>query len=667
MTLRPEGIQMHKRKLLSVAVALAFVPLALAEPSNMPLEVQDDRQPVALVTTASEQNPAAGARATDQWFVGFHELPGERETYAGFPILAINDRLNFFLVQAVDGSLVRAAVLADPNVRYVEWNDPFYARADFVPNDSRYNDAGHWGSKRIGGEAAWDRTLGSTAVKVAHIDSGLNKGHQDIARYLQGYDFVNNDNDPNDESGCSYHGTHTTGTAGATINNGVGIAGMAQSTVLPIKAFYPGWLGCSGDTNALINGLQYAADQGSHLSSNSWGGGSSTGILDAIQYAHNLGTIHVAAAGNDGPCSNCVGQPWKSKASITIIVASSTSSDAQSSFSNEGPEIDVIAPGSNILSTTSGASGYGSLSGTSMAAPHVTGVAALALACDASLTFSQMESLLKSTAEDIGLTSNKQGAGLVDANAVTAAECGGGPAPQCSDGIDNDGDGLTDYPADPGCADANDNDEFNAPPAQCSDGVDNDSDGLTDYPADPGCTDANDDDETDAGGPTVVFSENFDTGAAPGWTTNGGGTLWHLNTGCSSPNSPAYHLVWADSGLCTYNVGDTGFDWAKTPAISLAGYTSATLDFMHRFVTETYSGGAYDVLTVQRSCNDSTWTTMQQWDSRNPNVSTYTAASYDVSACAGGNLWVRWTGDSIDGSYNNYEGWRVDDVSVTAS
>ncbi len=666
---------LNRKQMLSLIVALAFVPLALATEAPTATE-----QPIPTIPETPETPPVdAPGIITDRWIVGFYELPDQRQAYAGFPILEVNDKTNFFIVRATNEASLRAAAIADSNVRYIEWDDPFYAQADFVPNDSRYNDAGHWGSKRIGGEAAWDRTLGSTAVKVAHIDSGLNKGHQDIARYLQGYDFVNNDNDPNDESGCSYHGTHTTGTAAATIDNGVGIAGMAQSTVLPIKAFYPTWLGCSGSTSALISGLQYAADQGSHLSSNSWGGGASTGILDAIQYAHDLGTIHIAAAGNDGPCTNCVGEPWKSKASITIIVASSTSSDAQSSFSNEGPEIDVIAPGSSILSTTSGTSGYSSLSGTSMAAPHVTGVAALALACDASLNFAQMESLLTSTAEDIGLSSNKQGAGLVDADAVTAAECGGAPpnnppsasfTESCTGLTCNFTDTSTDSDGsvvswswtfgDGGSSTAQ-----HPSHTYATGGTYTVSLTVTD---DDGATDSTSHSVTvsSGGGPTQVHYEDWDDGAGGGYTISTG-ALWHLNTGCGAAHSGSYKAVWADSTSCTYDVGDTGLQWLKSPQISLAGYGSATASFYHWFETESYSGGAYDVLTFQYSCNDSTWTTLEQWDSRNPNVPSWTQESYDVSACAGGNLWLRWTGDSIDGSFNNYAGWRVDTVEVTAS
>lgn len=341
-----------------------------------------------------------------RYIVGFHALPEQRQTYAGFPVTAVDEELAFLVVEPFDVAALHAAALADDTVRYIELDDPSYASLAYVPNDSKYSNAGHWGSKKIGAEVAWDETRGATSVKVAHIDSGLNKAHEEFtgqSRVLQGYDYVSNDNNPQDTSGCSYHGTHTTGTAGATINNSKGIAGLSQHSILPVRAFSgPISALCTGGTTALVNSLKYAGNQGAHFSSNSWGGGTSTAINDAIQYAHDKGTIHIAAAGNSGPCTNCVSEPWKTKASVVIIVASTTSSDAQSSFSSEGTQVDVAAPGSSIYSSTSGTTTYATMSGTSMATPHVTGTAALIKALNANFTFSDIDSRLKNTALDLG-------------------------------------------------------------------------------------------------------------------------------------------------------------------------------------------------------------------------------------------------------------------------
>lgn len=355
---------------------------------------------------AADDEPTAPE--TNRYIVAFHELPdlSAGDVFGGAAVLEVLPGLNMIFVLVANYPVFLAQTQLDSNVRYIEWDNPQYSVLNFAPNDTRYNDAGHWGSKKIGAQTAWDATLGTTAVKVAHIDSGLNKAHEEFsgqARVLQGWDYVSNDNNPQDTSGCSYHGTHTTGTAGATINNAKGIAGLSQHQILPIRAFSgPISILCTASTTNLVKAVKFAADQGAHLSSNSWGGGTSSALNDAIQYAHNKGTIHVAAAGNSGPCTNCVSEPWKTKASIVIVVASTTSSDAQSSFSSEGPQVDVAAPGSSILSSASGTSGYSTLSGTSMATPHVTGTAALIKALNPSFTLADIENRLKSTAVDLG-------------------------------------------------------------------------------------------------------------------------------------------------------------------------------------------------------------------------------------------------------------------------
>ena len=405
---------------------------------------------------------------TERYIVAFYTHPEERpgDSYMGATVVKNIHGLKMLVVETAEFDLFELRVRLDEDVRYVV-DDASDHQLLFVPNDSLYGHSAHWGSKRIGAEAAWDVTRGSTAVKVAMIDSGLNKGHEEWSgqsRVLQGWDFRNGDNNPDDTSGCNYHGSHTTGTAGATSNNAKGIAGMSQHTVLPLKIFAGGFFGCGTTTTAIVDALKYAGDQGAHVSSNSWGGGASdAAINDAIRYAHGKGTIHVAAAGNSGPCTNCVGQPWKDNPTITLVVSSLTDGDVFSDFSSQGPEVDVIAPGDFIASSTSGTSDYHAMSGTSMAAPHVAGAIALYLAVNPGASFSAAENALESTAENLGFTSDRQGAGLVRADAMLG---GANPPPPaaCGDGADNDGDGLTDYPNDPGCDSSSDTDETDATP-----------------------------------------------------------------------------------------------------------------------------------------------------------------------------------------------------------
>jgi subtilisin family serine protease len=365
----------------------------------------------------------------NHWIVAFRTLPALAPggTHLGERVVSVTPGLDFAVLQVKDPQAFHQRALADGNVRYVEWDDPAYATLSFVPNDAKYNDPGHWGSKKIGAEAAWDATRGSTAVKVAMVDSGLHKAHEEFsgqARVLQGHDFANNDNDPADEGlGCGYHGTHTAGTAGATIHNNKGIAGLSQHSILPVKALkinIPLIIYCSGSTSALANWLKYAGDQGAHISSNSWGGGgSSTTLNSAISYAHDRGVTHVAAAGNDGSCTNCVGQPWKANPSKVIVVSCTTSTDAFCSFSSEGPEVDVAAPGQDIISSCgSGTTSYCTYDGTSMSAPHVAGTLALVKALNPSFGYAELDQRITETALDLGASGkdDKFGHGRIRAN-----------------------------------------------------------------------------------------------------------------------------------------------------------------------------------------------------------------------------------------------------------
>lgn len=425
-----------------------------------------------LVAVAAPVAPAFGLPTEEKsrWIVGFHEMPelGNGDSYEGAEVVSVTPVLRFATVEVSDVASFRARTMLDENVRYVE-SDVSDHVLHFTPNDFYWNHASNWGVKKIGAEAAWDRTLGSTAVKDGHVDSGLFRAHEDFtpaSRFLAGRDFYQGDLDPQDESGCSWHGSHTSGTVGATIDNAKGFPGLAQATILPVKIF--GGASCfAASVTNLANALRYVGDQGAHVSSNSWGGGSfSTAIDDAIAYSTNLGTIFVASAGNSA-CSNCIGNPWVSQESVVLIVTATDSNDAGASFNSKGPQVDVSAPGVDIGSAGGpNANSYYIMSGTSMAAPHVTGLVALIKTLNPTWTRAQVTDKITSTAVDLGAAGKDDtfGWGRINADAATA---GGTPPPaQCADGVDNDGDSLIDYPADPGCASATDNDETDAPPAQ---------------------------------------------------------------------------------------------------------------------------------------------------------------------------------------------------------
>lgn len=370
-------------------IFVALAAMAMAAPSAGAL----DLDAIVQSTNAS----------TERWIVGFHGTPPQSESYMGDRVVAVDNDLNYIVVETHNAALLNARANVDENVRYVE-TDVSDHTLFYTPNDYFTNHVANYGYWKIGANLAHDRTLGTTAVKNGHIDSGLNKGHEEFAgqaRVLQGWNYYKNNNNPADESGCSWHGTHTTGTAMATINNAKGFPGIAQGTILPVKIFGGG--ACFGaSTSNIANALKYVGDQGSHVSSNSWGGGSySTAINDAITYSVNKGVLFVAASGN-GACSNCIGNPWKTQAANVVIVGATDSNDASASFTSKGPEMDISAPGVAIGSSASGTNGYVYMDGTSMATPYVTGVAALIKTLNPTMTSSQIASRLTSTATDLG-------------------------------------------------------------------------------------------------------------------------------------------------------------------------------------------------------------------------------------------------------------------------
>ncbi len=326
------------------------------------------------------------------------------------------------------------------------------ATGSAVPNDPYYASSGSWGQnypdlwglKKINMESAWQQTRGSTSVIVADIDTGVDRNHPDIAGNMwvntaeiqgngidddangyiddyYGWDFLNNDSDPMDDHG---HGTHTVGTIAASGNNNLGVVGVNwNSKVMALK-----FLGANGSGSSVgaVRALQYAADMGARVSSNSWGCDCvTTYFYDAIRYEHERGMVVVVAAGNT--ISDAI---ENSPAGLdrVITVAASDASDRKAGFSNGGERIDVAAPGVDILSAratnnpmctadkTVGGT-YCRVSGTSMATPHVAGLAALLLAKNPALTNEEVRQIIRTSADDLGTAGkdNDFGYGRVNA------------------------------------------------------------------------------------------------------------------------------------------------------------------------------------------------------------------------------------------------------------
>ncbi|WP_276301572.1 S8 family serine peptidase [Halorussus lipolyticus] len=302
----------------------------------------------------------------------------------------------------------------NPNVRYVEENGTMEALAQSLP----------WGVDRVDAEVAHANGETGAGADIAIIDTGIDDDHPDLQANLgTGKSFVSCGN--GGYFGCAFsgnsnscntswsddndHGTHCAGIANG-VNNSEGVVGVStEATLHAVKV-----LDCagSGSMSDIAAGIEYVANQGWDVASMSLGGSSSSALKDAVQYASSKGVFLVAAAGNDGSCTDCVGYP--AAYSEVMAVSSTNSSDGLSSFSSQGPEIEIAAPGTDIYSTVP--SGYSTLSGTSMACPHVAGAAGQLMANGNSA--SDTRSQLKSSAEDIGLASNESGAGLLDAAAA---------------------------------------------------------------------------------------------------------------------------------------------------------------------------------------------------------------------------------------------------------
>lgn len=292
--------------------------------------------------------------------------------------------------------------------------------AGYTPNDTLYNHAGMWGLKWIEADRLFRMIPEENLeqVVVAVLDTGMDMDHPDLAGSLasvdisgvgtvHGYDVVNStasipDYIP-DDGHINSHGTHVAGTIGAIADNALGVAGVAAGVkILPVKVLNDAGSGTSAD---VVKGIEWAADHGADIINMSLGGVvNSPAEQEAINYAVSKGVVVIAATGNyannwSGAASN-VNYPAAYDNVIAVAsVGLSGETVRVSDFSNSGPQVDVAAPGEAILSTKDG--DYGALSGTSMATPHVAGLAALIKATDSLLTPAQIEEIIKDSAEPV--------------------------------------------------------------------------------------------------------------------------------------------------------------------------------------------------------------------------------------------------------------------------
>ncbi len=309
----------------------------------------------------------------------------------------------FVVYQHSNPDAVLGSLKQVPGVLSVERNA--VAQAYFVPNDEYYYL--QWNMPRIGMEYAWDYSSGEGTI-VAVLDTGVLQSLPDFAitHFMEGYDFVNNDNDPSDDHG---HGSHVTGTVAQSTNNYIGEAGVAfNTTIMPVKVLDQTG---SGTYTWIANGIYYAVDHGAQVINMSLGGTANMQILeDAVNYAWESGLVIVCASGNNG--NNIPVYPAAYENSISV--GATTPNDQRAPFSSYGDTLDMCAPGVNIRQNGI------SMSGTSCACPHVSGVAALIWAIDSTFTNVQVRYIIESTAEDLGEPGWDPyfGHGLVDAAAA---------------------------------------------------------------------------------------------------------------------------------------------------------------------------------------------------------------------------------------------------------
>ncbi len=348
-------------------------------------------------------------------------LAGERNSLRakGLQPLQVAPGAELLRVQVEPGHEAEAIadLMARGDVEFATYNHLVQALGD--PNDSSYSL--QWalkdpGDHDIDAPEAWDLYTGGNNITLAIIDTGADLDHPDLqANIGPGYNYIHPGALPDDDQG---HGTHVTGIAAAVGNNGLGVAGVNwKARVMPLKILDASG---NGSTYNLAQAIRYAADNGARVINMSLGGSCGMGwpeIEAAVNYAVSQGVLLVAAAGNSGST------PVMCPAAIDGVMAigATDSTDSRAYYSNYGANLAVSAPGSSIYSTLMGG-GYGYKSGTSMATPHVAGLAALVWSYAPSLTSSQIRDILQNTADDLGPPGWDQYYGYGRINASRALE-----------------------------------------------------------------------------------------------------------------------------------------------------------------------------------------------------------------------------------------------------
>jgi subtilisin family serine protease/PKD repeat protein len=616
-------------------------------------------------------------------------------------------------------------VSQNPSVEYAEPN--YILHVQGFPNDPKFpqqwslNNTGISGAD-IDAPEAWDATHDSD-VAVGIIDTGIDYTHPDLVENIwknpgeivgngiddddngyvddvYGWDFVNEDNNPYDDHG---HGTHVAGIIGASGNNGIGITGIAWNVKVAALKFLN--FNGTGTTEDAIEAIQYANVTGFKITNNSWGGSVfSQSLYDAIYGTHVQGNLFIAAAGNQGANMDLTpAYPGAYDLPNIISVASTDSNDGKASNSNYGQtSVDLGAPGVGIYSTVPipgcvlcDPTGYKVLNGTSMAAPHVSGFAALLWSRDSGASNLEIKNFILSTTDPINSLEGKTVTGgrlniynIFDAADVTA------PASVQDFSVQGTTKNLATL-------------KFTAVGDDVTQGQAKTYDirysatPLNDENFDSATKITNEPKPAISGTPeTIIVSglnpdtlyyfsirvadnvrnvsglSNVSVRTQPvsvlfkddmegeiTWINTGNSypLLWHKSYRRSSSPSRAWYYGKDSDG--TYDTGYANYGVITSPIIDLRGIVGSELRFKHFLSTENVP--SYDIARVQiMNADGSNLTTLL---TKNTTSAAWMQELLDISSYDGKEVKIKFYFDTVDSVNNRFEGWYVDDVEVSGT